>query len=323
VFQNYGKSIHRGFKYLTSPEAHAAGRFIPAIPKLQCPLARRRKKKNEPRKIVEDEFKEFDDNLDRVPGGFFEKRFEQFFERESKSTSNLYNVNNDGKRVAKDVPSIKKASEAPQAQQQAAQQHQQPEATATAAASPAREPTEAEKEVIIDEAIRNLAAMVGELEFQMGVESILAGNFSSAVDHFELSRNHQHAGGIFNLALCYEQGLGVKKNLRAARNLYELASTLGHATASYNLGIFFAQGIGGASKNFQEAKKYFQLAAKLGNEEAVEALTMLVPASKKLPVMKELPELDEFPIIDDNNHGKFMSTVSAMRNSFQQRIAVS
>lgn len=40
----------------------------------------------------------------------------------------------------------------------------------------------------------------------------------------------------------------------------------------YNLGVFFARGLGGLTKDYKEAKKYFKLAADLGQVDAQIAL---------------------------------------------------
>lgn len=174
----------------------------------------------------------------------------------------------------------------------------------------ARELTPEEiEDAAIDGAIRNLAKIVGELEFQLGVESVNNGDYNKAVNHFKLSYNHNHPGGVFNLALCYERGVGVKRNMKTAKKLYEIASELGHAKAFYNLGVFHAQGLGGGRKNFKEAKECFEKAADLGNADAMDALSLLIPVTKRLPV------LEEFPVEDFYFKNKVMSNaVSAISN---------
>lgn len=125
--------------------------------------------------------------------------------------------------------------------------------------------TDEENDAIINESISSLGFIVGRFEFQKGIENLLAGYFQDAVEHFTLSVYHNHHRGAFNLALCYEQGIGVKRDLKTAKRLYEVASQLGNAKASYNLGIFHAKGIGGTKQNFQKAKNLFKQAANSGN----------------------------------------------------------
>lgn len=69
------------------------------------------------------------------------------------------------------------------------------------------------QETKIDDAYENLLNVVGEIEFQMGVHSLMARNYANAASHFKQGSSHNHSGAIFNLGLCYEQGLGVKKDL--------------------------------------------------------------------------------------------------------------
>lgn len=67
---------------------------------------------------------------------------------------------------------------------------------------------------LVDFAYNNLLNVVSEIEFQMGVQNLQAGDYLTAVSHLKLSTSHSHPGATFNLALCYEEGLGVKKDLK-------------------------------------------------------------------------------------------------------------
>lgn len=236
-------------------------------------------------KRVEDEFADFKHFAD--PGY---KQYERLFESVGKFTSSrgtsAYNVSND---TPTEVKVDKHSND-----------------------SSKEESAEEKENAAIDEAIRQLAHIVGELEFQMGIESVLKGDFNVAVEHFRLSSSHQHPAGIFNLALCYEQGVGVKRNMKTARKLYEVASGFCHAKAFYNLGVFHAQGLGGFTKSFNNAKKCFEKAADLGNYESLEALSLLLPAPKKLPMIEEIPE-DEF---------FYKESVMSSQMSAMRRIAV-
>lgn len=124
----------------------------------------------------------------------------------------------------------------------------------------------------VESAMENLMAVIGEIEYQLGVENLEIGDYSTAVSHLKLGTSHQHAGAAFNLGICYEQGFGVKKSARVAMECFHLASTLGHAQAMYNLGVYYARGLGGLRRSRSMAKKYFTAAADLGLEEAIAAL---------------------------------------------------
>lgn len=116
--------------------------------------------------------------------------------------------------------------------------------------------------------------MLGDIEFEMGVQNINAGHYETAVSHLKLATSHNHAGATFNLGLCYEQGLGVEKDMKIAQECYQIASQLGHAKAMYNLGVFYAHGLGGLEKNRRAARACFNAAANLGQEDAINALYM-------------------------------------------------
>lgn len=79
--------------------------------------------------------------------------------------------------------------------------------------TPVKKTPEQVQDTKIDDAYKNLLNVIGEIEFQLGVHSLMAQNYANAVSHFKQGSNHQHPGAIFNLGLCYEQGLSVKKDL--------------------------------------------------------------------------------------------------------------
>lgn len=124
----------------------------------------------------------------------------------------------------------------------------------------------------VESAMENLVSVIGEIEYQLGVENLEIGDYTTAVSHLKLGTSHQHAGAAFNLGICYEQGFGVKKSARVAMECFYLASTLGHAQAMYNLGVYYARGIGGLRRSRSMAKKCFTAAANLGLDEAIAAL---------------------------------------------------
>lgn len=124
----------------------------------------------------------------------------------------------------------------------------------------------------VESAMENLMAVIGEIEYQLGVQNLEVGDYATAVSHLKLGTSHQHAGAAFNLGICFEQGFGVKKNARVAMECFHLASTLGHPQAMYNLGVYYARGLGGLRRSRSMAKKYFTAAADLGLEQAIVAL---------------------------------------------------
>lgn len=268
------QSIHQNVRYLLTQKGQQT--LIPAIPKLEHfffkrNLCKQKNSKKNQKQTFEDELAEFKHFVDSGKDPGYNK-YSNFFE--NTAGNDLYNVSKD-------------TTEKPNEQKENIQK--QADVEAKDKTPPLKE------DAVIDEAIRHLAHIVGELEFQLGIESFLAGDHKDAVVHFKLSTHHNHPGGVFNLALCFERGLGIKRNLKAAKKLYEIASELGSSKAFYNLGVYYAQGLGGAEKNAQKAKEMFAKAAELGSTDAVEALSLLIPQPKKLPVIEEFQE-DEYDL---------------------------
>lgn len=278
---------------------------MPIFPKLECPFNKTGKnevaQKEQKQRTLDDEFKDFKHLVD--PGY---KQYEQFFDSGRKFSSGATNNNNN----YNDVYNVSNDNSSDQVSPKT--QNVQNEEKFVEKSAEERE------DEAIDGVISQLARIVGELEFQMGLDSILAGRYDEAVQHFTLSTRHNHPGGVFNLALCYEQGMGVKRNMKTARKLYGAASELGSAKAFYNLGVFYAQGLGGA-KDVNLAKKYFEQAAFLGNSDALDALRLLLPPPpKKLPIIEEHPDDELF-----YNDKMKSSAVSAIANqTIMRRIVI-
>lgn len=290
---NTTKSIHKNVQYLLTEQGQRS--VLSSLPRFECPFKRKRElKQRRARRTIEDEFFDFKHFVD--PGY---NQYERYFEtsNESQSSTNVYNVGNDNLN------------------------EQTKQSSNDSFVEPKRKTEESEEDrenAAIDDAILRLAHIVGELEFQMGIESFTSGDFDEAVAHFKLSTNHNHPGGVFNLALCYEQGIGVPRNLKTAKSLYEIASDLGHAKAFYNLGVYAAQGLGGVRKSTNKAKSYFKKAADLGSSDAVEALNLLIPAPIKRPVT-----VDEFQIDEIFSREKSMMPSAIMNQNFQKMLQVS
>uniref|UniRef100_A0A6B2EBC4 Putative extracellular protein sel-1 n=1 Tax=Phlebotomus kandelakii TaxID=1109342 RepID=A0A6B2EBC4_9DIPT len=134
------------------------------------------------------------------------------------------------------------------------------------------EPKNSTEKMTIRDAAENLKGLIGDTHFHFAVQSLNGSNFEEAVFHFRLATVHRHASGTFNLGLCYERGLGVKRDLRQAMECYQMATELGHAKAMYNLGVFYVHGLGGLKRSRRLARQLFQAAAQLGQEDAQAAL---------------------------------------------------
>lgn len=70
-----------------------------------------------------------------------------------------------------------------------------------------------------------------------------------------------------------------------------IASSLGHAKASYNVGVYHARGLANLPKNRKTARQYFKEAAKLGLNEANQALGY---SRKEMVQEKIVPKMENY-----------------------------
>lgn len=299
--------LHR--KLLCFEQAKAQNRsHVKSIKFSGCPLKRkiqekRAKKldeKNRQYPKTDDEFKAFTEEFASL--NLFDKRFERFFKVDDDLTIGghrkvFYNVNNDDT-----ILKSKEYKESTSANNTHGDQQQQQKS----------------EDEAINEIMTSLSEMIGELEFQMGVECVLHGHYEEAVEHFRMSSSSNNASACYNLALLYEQGLGVKKDMEVAMKLYKLASDQGHDKALYNMGVYSARGLGGAKKSFKKAKSYFEKAATYGNAEAIEALSLMLPEKKKTSPLLIVPNF----IVDDDVGMELMVTKNIHHFNNLQSIAV-
>lgn len=97
----------------------------------------------------------------------------------------------------------------------------------------------------------------------------IAANPALALQYTRQSAEQGNEIGIYDLALFYLNGTVVAKDVKRAIELFRESSAKGFHRASYNLGIIYGQGFG-VPLNLQESKKWFQIAAQQGDEEAAE-----------------------------------------------------
>ncbi|GHT42081.1 hypothetical protein FACS189443_4690 [Planctomycetales bacterium] len=84
-----------------------------------------------------------------------------------------------------------------------------------------------------------------------------------------------HKGSQFNLAINYQNGVGVTKDMAEAVKWYRKAAEQGHAGAQFNLGVMYANGEG-VAKDQAEAVKWYKKAAAQGQAEAKHNLDILL-----------------------------------------------
>lgn len=97
-----------------------------------------------------------------------------------------------------------------------------------------------------------LAAVFGLLSgparagLEEGVAAYQAGNLPLAVSEFRTAAEKGEADCQFNLALMYEQGIGMAKDEKQAVVWYRKSAEQGNSNAQFNLGVLYENGRGTA-----------------------------------------------------------------------------
>nr|XP_026497539.1 uncharacterized protein LOC113401721 [Vanessa tameamea] len=125
----------------------------------------------------------------------------------------------------------------------------------------------------------DLGEVLNSIENRLGLAAIENGQPQEGLNLLRSAANRNHAPAIYNLALCYELGLGVDINEKIAMEYYRSAAALQHPGALYNLGIYYGQGRGGLSRDDVTAIRLLRLAAVQGQQDAIKALNSLKDAS--------------------------------------------
>ncbi len=125
----------------------------------------------------------------------------------------------------------------------------------------------------------NLSAFEGnaEAQYNLGVLYVEGKGVQTDVEKahywFLLAAGKQHAQAQYNLGHLYMRGIGVGKDPKEAMNWWRIASDNGYPSAAYNLGRAYLQGADG-KVNHDEALRWLKLAADQGDPSALELLAM-------------------------------------------------
>lgn len=82
-----------------------------------------------------------------------------------------------------------------------------------------------------------------------GVLDVDAGRLTRAVEQLEQASQLGHPPAYYNLALCYEMGSGVQKDVTKAAGFYRKAAAMGHAQSLFNLALMTLEGEGGLRRD--------------------------------------------------------------------------
>lgn len=122
------------------------------------------------------------------------------------------------------------------------------------------------------------SSMVGQStenkNFNAGLAAYEANNLQLAYEKFLKGSNEGHVFSQFNLALMYENGMGIPKNEKYALFWYNKAAIQGNAAAQFNLGVLYENGKG-TKVDFAQANKWYRKAAVQKDGLAIGNLGML------------------------------------------------
>ena len=129
-------------------------------------------------------------------------------------------------------------------------------------------------------------AQVGEnANFEAGIAAYQVNDLPLAYKEFLAAAEDGHADSQFNVALMYEQGIGVGKDESQAVVWYGKAASQGHAAAQYNLGVLYENGRGTVI-DFAKANEWYRKASAQGDALAIGNLGMLYVRGEGVPVNK-------------------------------------
>uniref|UniRef100_A0A6B2LT35 Beta-lactamase n=1 Tax=Arcella intermedia TaxID=1963864 RepID=A0A6B2LT35_9EUKA len=83
-----------------------------------------------------------------------------------------------------------------------------------------------------------------------------------------------NSDALHNLGICYQDGKGVKQNLKTACKYYKLSADKGHSDALNRLGLCYYNGVG-VKQDIEAAIKCYKLSANMGNQYARQNLKTL------------------------------------------------
>jgi TPR repeat protein len=105
--------------------------------------------------------------------------------------------------------------------------------------------------------------------YEQGRAAYKEDDFKTAFAIFQPLANQGHAQAQFSLAILYDEGEGVQKDIQKAAFWYRKAAEQGHRDAQFNLGQLYSVGKG-VPKDLQQAYFWWILASTDGDEEATE-----------------------------------------------------
>ena len=104
-------------------------------------------------------------------------------------------------------------------------------------------------------------------DFKKGEDAFLFGDYATALAEWRPLAIAGNANAQHNIAVMYDEGLGVVENDTEALRWYRRAAEKKYTPAQVNLGLMYAEGKG-ITQDYRPAYMWFDLAAKLGDRVA-------------------------------------------------------
>jgi TPR repeat protein len=119
-----------------------------------------------------------------------------------------------------------------------------------------------------------LAQAEENANFEAGIAAFQANDLPLAYKEFLAAAKDGHADSQFNVALMYEQGIGVGKDEEEAVVWYGKSAAQGNMAAQFNLGVIYENGRG-TNIDFAKANEWYRKASAQGDALAIGNLGML------------------------------------------------
>ncbi len=122
--------------------------------------------------------------------------------------------------------------------------------------------------------ITGFASVTASADFEKGIAAYEANDLPLAYKEFRAAADEGHADSQFNVALMFEQGIGVEKDEAQAVVWYEKSALQGNGPAQFNLGVLYENGRG-TKVDFAKANQWYRKASMQGDPLAIGNLGML------------------------------------------------
>jgi TPR repeat protein len=120
----------------------------------------------------------------------------------------------------------------------------------------------------------SLVSSMAVADIDKGIAAYEANDLPLAYKEFLASAEEGNADAQFNVALMYERGIGVAKNLEEAVVWYRKSALQGNSAAQFNLGVLYENGLG-TTVDFAKANEWYRKASVQGDALAIGNLGML------------------------------------------------